>query len=302
MPEVSVIMPAYNAARHIGRAVQSVLAQTVIDIELIVIDDASDDDTAAVAAASGKENVKIIRHASNKGVAAARNSGIQAARGNFMAFLDSDDVWHPDKLEKQLPCFADSRNGIICVFCGYSHFDSETGVKTDEVRTAKSGRMDMNLLLENCVTGGSSTVLIPKAAFEHAGLFDETLRACEDWDLWLRLAQHGQFDFLPNNLCDIYMRPDSLSADQAGMLECGETLLAKHEALYRAKPRILALRYYALGLQNAKLGLKRKAADYFSKARALDECGPLFDLKCSIHSRLLRAYPGLYAGLLERFY
>lgn len=302
MPEVSVIIPAYNAARHIGRAVQSVLAQTVRDIELIVIDDASNDETDAVAAAIGKENVKIIRHAANKGVAAARNSGIHAARGRFIAFLDSDDAWRPDKLEKQLALFAKSPGNVICVYCGYSHFDSQTGIKMGEVHASGRGRMDTNLLLENCITGGSSTVLIPKAAFEHAGLFDETLRTCEDWDFWLRLAQHGEFDFPPENLCDIYTHPDSLSADLPRMLEFRETMLTKHEALYRAKPRILALRYYVLALQSAKLGLTQKAISYFDNARTLDECGPLFALKCAVHCRLLRTHPGLHAGLLERFY
>jgi len=302
MPEVSVIIPARNAARHIGRAVRSALAQTVRDIELIVIDDCSDDDTDAVAAAAGKEAVKIIRHTSNKGAGGARNSGIHASRGRYIAFLDSDDAWHPDKLEKQLALFKGREDSLACVYCGFSAFDPATGIKVGEIHPSRKGDIEAALLMENCVAGGGSTALVPRPLLEKAGFFDEKLATCEDWDLWLRLSRLGEFDFCPESLCDIYATPGSLSSDPRKMLAFREAMLEKHADAYLAKPRILAARYYVLGLQSARCGLADKAADYFIRAKDMDEYGPLFAFKCALHAGLLRKRPTWHAELLKRFY
>lgn len=302
MPEVSVIIPAHNAARHIGRAVRSALSQTVRDIELIVVDDCSDDDTDAVAAATGKEAVKIIRHTSNKGAAAARNSGIHASRGRYVAFLDSDDAWHPGKLEKQLALFKGREDSLACAYCGFSSFDPATGIKTGETRPMRRGNIEADLLEANCITGGGSTALVPRPKLDKAGLFDESLGTCEDWDLWLRLSRTGDFDFAPESLCDIYATPGSLSSDPLKMLSFREAMLEKHADAYRARPRILAMRYYVLGLQSAKCAMADKATVYFEKAKNMDEYGPLFAFKCALHAGLLRKRPAWHAELLKRFY
>ena len=186
---VSVIIPTFNRADVLGRAIESVLLQSLPAKEIIVVDDGSVDNTQNIVAelqlgAAIPINY-IYQH--NAGVSAARNSGIRAAGGEWIAFLDSDDAWLPDKLKNQAELIEQHPGYRLC------HTQESwirNGVRVNQMKKhAKSGGHIFQQCLPLCVISPSS-VVIQRALFDDVGLFDETLPACEDYDLWLRICVH----------------------------------------------------------------------------------------------------------------
>jgi glycosyltransferase involved in cell wall biosynthesis len=182
-PQVSVIIPTYNRAWAVKEAVDSVLAQEFNDFELIVVDDGSTDDTPKTLNAYGPR-ITVLRQ-SNRGVSAARNRGIAAAAGHLVAFLDSDDLWLPSKLVRQVDFF---NNHPAAVICQTEEIWIRNGVRVNpKKRHQKFSGMIFERSLELCLVSPSA-VMIRKALFNSIGGFDESLPACEDYDLWLRVS------------------------------------------------------------------------------------------------------------------
>ncbi|VAW86803.1 Putative N-acetylgalactosaminyl-diphosphoundecaprenol glucuronosyltransferase [hydrothermal vent metagenome] len=183
MPSISVIIPTYNRIETLPRAIESVLAQTHPVNELIIVDDGSTDGTAAWVAEHYPQ-IKLIEQ-QNSGVSAARNRGIEAASGEWIALLDSDDEWLPKKLEKQLACLK-SEPALKII-----HSDEiwiRNGVRVNQMRKhSKKGGWIFQDCLPLCAISPSA-VMIHRSIFDDVGLFDESLPACEDYDLWLRIT------------------------------------------------------------------------------------------------------------------
>lgn len=184
VPLVSVIIPTYNRAALVGEAVVSALAQTYRDFEVLVVDDGSTDGTLEALAPFLGE-VKLWRFSSRRGVAAARNLGVAAARGQWLAFLDSDDLWLKEKLARQVAFLADHPELLLCQ-------TEETwirqGVRVNPPLThRKAGGRIFIKSLERCMVSPSA-VILHRSLLEENGAFDENLPAAEDYDLWLRLA------------------------------------------------------------------------------------------------------------------
>lgn len=209
---VSVIIPAFNAAQTIVRALDSVRKQDVHPIEVIVIDDGSADDTAAVVTANicDGEAIHFIRMKTNSGVSAARNAGIAHARGKFIAFLDADDIWLPGKLRKQIAAM-EQDNAITLVTCN-SQFISESGALLKEGhvnRPPVEGRDAWKtLLMYNFIP--TPTVFAYTHMVRELGGFDEKLAVGEDLDLWIKLALRGKIVALKEILTNYYDRAGSL--------------------------------------------------------------------------------------------
>ena len=183
-PQLSVVVPAHNRAWCLAEALDSVLAQDVAGVELIVVDDGSTDGTPQLLAGYG-DALRVLRQ-ENRGVSAARNAGIAAAQGEILAFLDSDDVWLPGKLQAQIDFFAAHPEALICQ-------TEELWVKNGRRvnpgrRHRKRGGMIFEASLELCLVSPSA-VMIRRELFERVGHFDEGLPACEDYDLWLRVSR-----------------------------------------------------------------------------------------------------------------
>ena len=192
MPQVSVIIPTYNCARYLPEAIDSVLAQTYRDCEIIVVDDGSTDDTPDVLARYG-EAILVIRQP-NQGRGAARNAGIVAASGDYIAFLDADDLWLPQKLERQMALF-EARPQIGWVYSDYrllaeSGPDTQTFFDRAGLRPPPEGCI-LPELLSGCITS-TITVMARASCFQRVGLFDHSLTRAQDYDMWIRLAT--QFD------------------------------------------------------------------------------------------------------------
>lgn len=198
-PLVSVVIPVYNAGRFLGAALDGVLTQTVRDHEVIVIDDGSRDNTAAVVAEYGR--AVQYQWQENRGVSAARNAGIGLARGEYVAFLDADDVWLPTKLERQVEVLRKNPE-FGTVGCGYYLTDDCLAV-TGEVLPPPVELADLLLLRANGGLFGSSLIASRKR-LEGLGGFDERLSTSADFDLAVRIGQHGQIAVIPEPL--VYYR------------------------------------------------------------------------------------------------
>jgi glycosyltransferase involved in cell wall biosynthesis len=182
-PLVSVIIPTYNRGWIIKEAIDSVLAQDFIDFELIVVDDGSTDNTSEILH-SYWEDINVIRQ-SNQGVSAARNRGLSEASGRFIAFLDSDDLWLPKKLSSQVDFFNSNPDALICQT---EEIWVRNGVRVNpKKRHKKPWGMIFEPSLALCLVSPSA-VMIRRSLFDEIGVFDETLPACEDYDLWLRIS------------------------------------------------------------------------------------------------------------------
>ena len=201
---VSIIIPSFNAEDHIGDAIQSAIGQTYQNIEIIVVDDGSRDRTREIAA-SFKGPVRLL-HQENQGAAAARNYGVSHATGNWVAFLDADDIWLEQKLERQL-------SGIGANKWSYTDARFLGGVN-DGQRDSQFTRKPEGNVLRELVQGnfiGTSTVLMKKQVFEESGGFDSSLKSIEDWELWARIAARHSIAYL-DEPCSLYrVHPTSTS-------------------------------------------------------------------------------------------
>jgi glycosyltransferase involved in cell wall biosynthesis len=193
MLRISLVIPTLDRAHTLPRALDSVLAQTRPADEIIVIDDGSTDDTAELVH-KRYPSVRYIRQP-NRGVSAARNAGIRIASGDWIALLDSDDAWHPRKLERQLDTLLPDARIAHC-----DEIWIRSGVRVNPMRKhAKAGGRIYRHCLPLCAISPSA-VLIHREVFERVGLFDESLQACEDYDLWLRITAHWPVRYLDEPL------------------------------------------------------------------------------------------------------
>lgn len=245
-PTVSVVIPCYNQGHLLGAAVQSVLAQTCQPVELIVVDDGSRDQTPEVAAAFG-DRVRLIRQP-NAGLAAARNAGLARAAGDLVNFLDADDALRPTMLERVLEAAARHPEAAV-FYTAVERIDYHGSLLSEEPPRPLPADVFHELLKENLAPCHS--VVVRRTALLEAGGFDPQWRACEDWDLWLRLAARGH-RFVPvPEARTVYRRYEgSMSRDPIRMGRAAGAVLARHAQRHGFCPKCLeALRH---GLQNCR--------------------------------------------------
>ncbi|TQQ82509.1 glycosyltransferase [Halonotius roseus] len=218
-PRVSVIIPTYNRDEILPRAVDSALAQTVADIEVLVVDDGSSDGTQAVVEAIEDSRVRYLAHDTNRGVSAARNTGITAASGEYVAFLDSDDEWLPRKLDRQLSVLDSRDERWVGAYCDIASTGlsmagrvaaavSETLFRSSAPR--EGGRELAEALLSMQVfMGPGSTLLVDRDVVTSTGGFDEGLSIYEDWDLVLRVLSVGNLAYVGEPLAVTHFTGDA---------------------------------------------------------------------------------------------
>lgn len=212
MPKVSVIIPTYNRADLVGEAVQSVLAQTLADLELIVVDDGSIDDTTAVLAAFTNPRLRVIRQA-NQGISGALNTGFAAASGEYAIMLGSDDRFLPSCLSRLVEV-ADSRPDAVLAH-GRAQAIDRQGKLLEQVTGNLEpfpGQILRSILYGDFVS--TIAALIRRDALDRVGLFDTTLYGNEDWDMWIRLARHGSFVFVDEVLAQFRIHPTRFTASR----------------------------------------------------------------------------------------
>jgi glycosyltransferase involved in cell wall biosynthesis len=226
---VSVVIPVHNYARFVSRAIDSVLAQTYGPIECIVVDDGSTDDTPRVLTGYG-DRIRVIRK-DKQGPAIARNTGIRAATGEYIALLDSDDAWRPAKLARQVPIL-DEAPSLGAVGCANELVDG-AGAHLGNVVFRSPVGLDARqriraVALRQLWVGGSCTgALIPRRVLDDVGPFDETLTAAEDWDMWLRLVAK----YPVRNLSEVLI---AISQHGTGFARNAEKVAANQWKVYEA--------------------------------------------------------------------
>lgn len=241
-PDVSVVIPTYNRAHLLRRSIESVLAQTYETFELLVVDDASTDGTREVVGSLGDTRIHYRRVERNRGPGAARNVGIRVARGELIAFQDSDDEWMPDKLERQMAVFAEASSVVDVVYSDMEMVRRDGSVAYHPAPAVVAGRLvDPATGFYQVYMLGIVSVVVRKSCLLHVGLFDEQLPALEDLELLTRLARRYAFVHLRQALVRHYRtggRSDDLAAE------------------YRARCRLLRMHYREIGKRSRLLLLK----------------------------------------------
>lgn len=224
-PRVSVIIPVYRGKAFIREAIDSVLAQTFADFELLVVDDGCPESTGDLVKAAYAHDPRVcVLHQPNGGTAAARNQALQGARGELVALLDQDDLWQPSKLETMAALFDDDP-GLALAHSGAEFFREGTGEITSVVQP--EGEQNFYDLLSWCVICCGTSVMRRQAVLD-AGGFDAELGGVDDWDLWIRLAHRGRVRAIPNVLSRIRVHENNQSNDPWPTFVLGMKTLAKN--------------------------------------------------------------------------
>jgi len=265
-PTVSVIIPTYNRAHLVGRAIQSVLNQTYKDFELIIVDDGSTDNTKEAVKEFQKKDKRIryIRHKENKGGSATRNTGIRVANGEYIAFLDSDDEWLSEKLERQIGFFEQSTDNIGIVYCGYQYISDRTEKIISEKPPYKKVFNEIDLV--NMYKVKTSTILIKKPIVSKIIGFDPLLESFQDWDFSLRVAKHCTFRQLSDILVRCYVHEDRITSNIKAKIRGLERVLEKHLAKFTKDPRAFSNQQRFLGSLYCQFGDTKRGRVWFSRS------------------------------------
>lgn len=243
-PTISVVIPAYNYAHFVGQTLDSVLAQTLSPHEIIVVDDGSTDDTPKVLSSYG-ERLKVLRKP-NGGLPAARNSGVEISTGDYLAFVDADDLWLPQKLEKQIALFAPNP-AIALVHCGVQDIDKNGQPLRDHLDGMSGNVADEMLFFQRAVIlGGGSATIVTRRAYDEVGGFDVGLTGhSEDWDFYFRIARRHEVGFVPEVLVQYRLHSSNMHHNVAAMDR--SMLRAYDKAFADPDPHLQRLRRRAYG-------------------------------------------------------
>jgi glycosyltransferase involved in cell wall biosynthesis len=263
MTDVSVVIPTRDRSDLLHLAVVSVLTQQDVDIEVVVVDDASTDDVAGVVSSLADRRVRVVRQTSPGGVSAARNRGIAETRGEWVAFLDDDDLWAPQKLALQLE--AATRSSRTWVYAGDVNVDDDLRVLTASAPPTPEQVME-RLPRFNPVPSGASNVLVRADALAEAGPFDAGLRRTEDWDMWIRVARTGPPAFVPRPLVAYRFHSANVAAETTAIVEEADRLAARYgipvdRAAMQRRAAWISLR----------AGDRRRAIRHYARAVALGD-------------------------------
>jgi glycosyltransferase involved in cell wall biosynthesis len=284
LADVSVIMPAFNNAGTIARALDSVAAQTLPPRQLVVVDDGSADGTAAAAEARrpylGAIELLVVRQA-NQGAGAARNRALTAATSTFVAFLDADDEWLPDKIRISLDHLTDPEVLFVSHDVLVRDCDGREAVRDCARHFVWDGDPFLALSVRGFV--GTSTVVARRQAVLDAGGFEPSLRAAQDHDLWLRLAERGRFMVFSGALMRYHINPGGITANVAQRRRCSYAVLRRHLPAMLARPG----GWRAALLRGAILHVEAAAA-FRQQGRPMAALGELFRIIPALALVLLR--------------
>ena len=267
-PTVSVIIPTYNRAHLLGRAVQSVLNQSYQDFEIIVVDDGSTDDTEEVIKEFQEQDKRIryIRHEKNKGGSAARDTGIKAARGEYIAFQDSDDEWFLEKLEKQMKAFENTTPEVGVVYTDMQRINEDGEIEYWHSPTVTHGKIINPKTLDYQVANiGIQSALIKKECLNKVGLFDEKFPRFIDLELFIRLSKYYRYYHIKEPLVNYYAT-EGISSNTNALIVARKLLLEKYFEDVEKNKKFLGKQYYSIGSGLCSDGDFRNGRKYLIKA------------------------------------
>lgn len=230
---ISVVIPTHNRAELLPRAINSVLNQTYEDIEIIIVSDGSTDNTSAIVSSYKQKDsrIKYIELMPGSGSNVARNTGIKASSGEYIAFLDDDDEWMPNKIEKQAQIL-DNDEQVGLVYTGVRIVYVNEHVEYNSL-SRKEGDLRKEILFDNCI-GTTSTVIFRKCLIEKSGYFDEKLKALQDYDLWIRICQLCNVAVVPEELINYYNYTGTMqiSSSTNKYIEAFATINSKYQRYF----------------------------------------------------------------------
>lgn len=262
-PIFSIIIPVYNREVAVLRAVDSVLSQSFTDFELLLVDDFSSDNSLSVLSSLSDPRIVVLPLPENKGPAGARNQAIKHARGRYICFLDSDDEYEPEFLQEAFNKMQSSSENVGFIWTGVLFKSSSDQEKVKELAAWVPGRFDdgYKSFLHSLHIGTNSGITIKREVFEAVSLFDESLRAAEDTDFFLRASQRFQFDHIDKPLIKIYRdNSDRLSKNYRKIWDAYKIIIPKHINEIR-KSKTLRLKY------NYKMMWLSYRCNHFTEAR-----------------------------------
>lgn len=231
-PRVSIVIPFYNAGPTISRAVESIVAQTFADWEIILVDDASPVPAIGSFAVPDTAQCQIIRHDINRGGAAARNSGVRASAGEWVAFLDADDRWHPEKLERQIAALEAAGPNAVASVTGFTLFRADSR----HAEVFRPGALEplLDVLAGGCSVSPGSTLMVARRVFDDVGMLDEGLRRLEDWDWLIRFSQHHTLLPISDILADIFVSRTMGAINLPAVLAATREIRTRYLGLFSA--------------------------------------------------------------------
>ena len=279
IPNVSVIIPTYNRADLVKRAIKSVLDQTYQNFELIVINDNSLDDTINVINTFKDSRIQCISHKKNRGAPAARNTGINKSRGEYIAFLDDDDEWLPEKLEIQLE-YLNHRPNVGLIYAGYEIVDKDKN-KIHRINPKERGNTFHRILHTNFI--GSPTVLVRRECFESVGGFDEKFKSSQDWDMWIRISQKYDVDYVPNILAKYNISGNRITTNMNSVINGHIQILSKYDDYYKMHNEIYSTILTLIAIDYSLIGDVPNSNKYFRAAFRTR----VLNIRCIVHCILL---------------
>jgi len=286
-PLVSVITPTYNRFDLLPRAIRSVLGQTYTNLECIVVDDGSTDDTERVVRQFTDERLVYLRHETNRGASASRNTGIARAKGELVAFLDDDDEWLPAKLEKQVPLIQSLPANIGMVYCWMDYYDNQ-GQIVKKHRPTYRGYV-FPYVLDQQRIGGCPTLLVRRPVIEQVGGFDESLPRGNDGDFIRRVCLEYEVDLVPEVLVKVHVGHDSERIswnDERGIrgaIKGQRIKLTKFKGVLAKYPRQTANIYAIIAYHYSQLDNWSRSFTFYRKAVMT------FPFSVKIYTNLLRS-------------
>lgn len=244
---ISVVMPTYNRAKTIERAVYSILNQTYQDFEIIIIDDNSNDNTEQIIKEINDERIRYIKNSVNKGANESRNIGVREAKGDFIAFQDSDDEWVKNKLELQIIALEKTNSDVVA--SGFFRYEDDGTVSTIPEKEIKDEEIATKIMFGNFIS--TQTVLGKKVCFIDEE-FDPSFPRMQDWELMIRISRKYKVHYMNTQLANVYIQGNSISKDNAKGIKALNMILDKYKDFYSNNPKAKSWMYYELGNYNIR--------------------------------------------------
>ena len=298
-PKVCVITPTYKRDKQLHRSIESVLDQTYNNIEYIIVDDASRDHTEEVVRSYNDSSLTYISHEINQGGSAARNTGIRHAEGKYLAFLDSDDEWAPNKVQKQVNCLENLSNDWIAVYCDIKRSRSGVSAKVrkllfdaydDGVGAEGGAELIQHLLSLSFPIGAGSTLMIRNSIIDLLGGFDESFQRHQDWEFLIRLLQTGKLAYVDEELVELH-----------GTGSPSPELIEEAKGRFFSKYSHLIAEYEKRGIPVRKLQRLELARLYFSEGDYLEGFRHFRRGLTLNHRLLISVFWGLLQGVRGMF-
>lgn len=301
MPEISVIIPTYSRPVFLERAIKSVLNQTYKDFEIIVVDDNNQEDIyrkkteRVMSKFVINKSVRYIQHKKNLNGSAARNTGIKHAKGKYIAFLDDDDEWVPEKLEDQVKVIQSLPKEFGVVYGGIQYYSEKTNETVRTMLPKHSGNIHPQMLNQCTIFIPASLVKVE--CFKTAGLFDESLRSCQDWDMWIRISKLFQIYSIPKIHAIVHVHGQQVSGQLLYRLNGRKKIYNKYLPEYEKYPNVNSHFLERIGVLYCLNKERKEGSHYFKMSISKKRTR----LRPYIHLLLSSLLPIFHLKLLKKF-